>query len=379
METKLKRQAAPHRVFQAEDLPTALAQVRRELGDTAMIVGTRTVRVRGTEDLAPTEKVEVLVAEPEESTPRSVSDVYAARYLEAQTPSRDSEADTPTADSSDPLARVAALTREVGELGRELDEREAAVEPYPLAPQLKVSGCTPATLHELARSFERASQGGDPTLTAARRHLSRWLRGTRTLRFEQVSGEHWFLGRAGSGKTSLVLHLAAELRRSGQRVGILALAPQHDGDLQRLRAAAEALDVPAVAAWNPEEAQEAREGFERLDVLLVDTPCYLAHPIQAKPPETAFRHLVVPLADDRVAVRDQLRRARAFEPDAVAVTQMDLFPRPGRLVDLTVEIERPVSFLLGRQDGSLVVRLGRGETLLQAALGEPGASAASAS
>lgn len=371
METKLRQQAAPRRVFRAEDLPTALAEVRRVLGDTAMILGTRTVRVRGTDDLAPSEQVEVLVAEPDHETPRGVSDAYTARYLEAQGPAEEADPDPPADDLDERLQRVASLSREVGALSRELDDREAASEPHPLAPQLRVSGCTAATLHDLARSFERAAQGGDPTPTAARRHLSRWLRGTRTLRFEQVSGEHWFLGRAGSGKTSLVLQVAAELKRRGRRVGILALAPQHDGDLQRLRAAAEALDVPAGAAWDADEAEEAREGFERLDVLLVDTPCYLAHELAATPPDTAFRHLVVPLADDRVAVRDQLRRARGFEPDALAITQMDLFPRPGRLVDLTVEVERPVSFLLGRQEGNLVVRLSRGESLLQAALGEP--------
>jgi flagellar biosynthesis GTPase FlhF len=317
--------------------------------------------------------VEVEVAEaPLNEGP---GDPFSDSYREASA----SPAPEPGEDDLRPrLHRMEALAERVRGVTDSLERYGAGSPDYPLRRQLAATGCSVETLDELAEAFATANRGGENSYSAARRHLAKYLRATSALRFSQVEGEHWFLGRAGVGKTSLALQLAAEMRRAERSVAMIALAPRHDGELRRLEMASKALGMPAMVAYDAAELDAARMEFDHYDVVLVDTPCHLSHRLSVTIPDAAHRHLVVPLAESRMVLREQLRDAVELEVDTFALTQMDLFPRPGRSVDLAVELRRPVSFLQGFQDGALRLRLARGESLLQAALGEsdPGAGSA---
>lgn len=372
------RQPSRTRLVRADDLSSALAKVRRAFGPDALVVGTRTVTVPDPESLAPRRQVEVEVAEPGAAleaaagAPR-VMGIHA--YARAQAESPSPEADEGTEDDAgtsvtDRLERLRDIAARMEGLATRVDIAGDEPEDYPLSDVLRGAGTTERTLRHLSGSFRLAVRGGDPSLTAARRHLSRFLRGTKATSLAQMRGEHWFLGRAGSGKTSLVLFLAASLTREQQPCGIIAVAPSHDGDLHRLQAGERALGIPVRIVRSAEEIEVARESLSDRAVLLVDTPCFVGQELPVIPPDRAQRHLVVPLGEDRELLRGHLDRARDWQPDCVAVTQMDLFPRPGRLVDLAVETGRPLSLLQGRQDGRLNVRIARGEALLTAALGE---------
>jgi flagellar biosynthesis GTPase FlhF len=383
MQTRMqsKQSSRPTQRLRADDLPAALRQVRGIFGDDALIVATREVMVRGDDGLAPRKQVEVEVADPAD-TP-APSDPFTQSYRDTSSQSSGALPESTSTDSArtEPealhsrLRRMEELSARVEGWTHDLDRGPDSADPYPLSMQLRASGCTALTIDQLSESFAIANRGGEATPSAARRHLSKYLRATSALRFEQAEGEHWFLGRAGVGKTSLVLQLAGELRRAAKEVAIVSFAPQHDGDLRRLEMASQALGVPSMVVFDAEEMRQARSELGSIDVLLVDTPCYLSHELTLDIPEVAQRHFVVPLSEDRAVLRDQLRGARGFEPDTIAVTQMDLYPRPGRLVDIAVELGRPVSFLQGRSDGALRLRLARGESLLEASLGEATTSA----
>lgn len=365
------------RLVRADDLSTALAKVRRAYGPDAMVVGTRTVEVPDPEKLAPRRQVEVEVAEPESAlvaaagTPR-IMGVHA--YAEHQAAAFDplgSEEDSSTEQRvgarlerlRDIATRVEGLTSRVSVVGEEVDD-------YPLADELRASGTTERTIRHLAGSFRLAVRGGDPTPTAARRHLSRFVRGTKATSLTQMRGEHWFLGRAGSGKTSMVLFLAASLTREGLPCGIISVSPGHDGDVHRLQAGERALGIPVRVVRSQDELEVARESLVDRAVLLIDTPCFVGQELPVTPPDRSQRHLVVPLGEDRELMRTHVDLARNWQPDCVAITQMDLYPCPGRLVDLAVEAGRPVSLLQGRQAGRLSVHVARGEVLLNAVLGD---------
>lgn len=338
-----------------------------------MVLSTRRVRTRGEDGVAPREMVEIEVADPSSLAPEpnTVQAAYAAYSREEGAREEFEPSASGATAPGQRLERLRRISEHVQEMAERVDGLAVGdVEAYPLAAALRATGTTEPTIRDLAVAFDGAARGGDPSVTAARRHLSRTLRGTGAVHLDRIRGEHWLLGRAGVGKTSLALQLAGTLRHEGVRVALLALCPQHDGDLERLRSAGEALGISSFAVYDAAEMQEARDRVADVDVVLVDTPCFLGCEWTARPGDEAHRHLVVPLGEDRSLLRDQLRQAQGWTPDTLAVTQMDLYPRPGRLVDLAAEVSRPVSFLQGRRDGRLVAQLARGEALIRAVLAD---------
>jgi flagellar biosynthesis protein FlhF len=347
----------------ADDLTTALARVRAAYGENALVLGTRKVMVRDAGDLAPRAQIEIVVQGDDVPVSKPALRGYDAPEV-APSPALKKDVGERMTRLQEIASRVESMAGKVEGLAH-----EPAV--YPLAESLRRTGATARTVRQLSASFEMAVRGGEASPTAARRHLSRTIRATRAVEIGQMRGEHWFFGRAGSGKTTLVLHLAGSLIREDLRCGVISVQPPHVGDIERMRSAERALGIELRIVSDARDLIAAREDLADCDVVLVDTPCHVGHPIDLEPDDLAQSHLVVPLGDDRDMVRQQLRQAPTLRPDCLAVSQMDLFPRPGRIVDLAAELQVPVSFLTGRQEGHIEVRLARGERLLQVVLDEP--------
>jgi len=377
----------PTRTVRADDLTQALARVRLTYGKDAMVLGTRTVTVPDAQSLRPRRQVEVTVVDPNaQSRAMGAGETPWTRAYEEAAGSTDSafEADTPTDEESVDLSdvvfddteletrvdRLDTIAHRVRDLTSKLDGMQDEAGDYPLAHALRAAGTTEETIQHLAGSFRLAVRGGDANETAARRHLSRFVRGTRAIEVAHLRGEHWFLGRAGSGKTTLVLYLAGCLRAAGLDAAVIAVAPPHAGEVERLRGAERALGISLHVVEDLDGMNTARRETSECDAVLVDTPCFVGKELPIAPPEHAQRHLVVPLGEAREHLRAHLDRASGWQADCLALTQMDLYPRPGRLVDLAVESGRPVSLLQGRQEGTIRVAVARGEGLLTAVLGE---------
>jgi len=321
---------------QAPDLARAFDLIRARYGDDALIQETR--RIEGP---AGDEWVEVVLA---------VDDPVRA-------------VDDPASDAawSRLLARVEALAADIEALEGEPD-------PYPLAAELRDVGCGEVALEELARDFARISERGSRGRTAAHRHLATRVRALGPRAVAQLTGEHWIVGRAGSGKTTATLLLAAHLKGHGLHPVVVTLAPQHAGEVQRVAAAARALDVAAASAYDAGDLARHRDHFADRDVLLVDAPCRL-DPSAPAPPGFARTHLVTPLGEDP----RQLRRVWDAGPaaDHLLVTQADLCDAPGRLVELATVAAVPVTAIAGRQDGTPRLRIPTTRDLLAWVLPEP--------
>lgn len=349
--------------MRAANLAKALEQVRLTHGPDAMVLATRTVLSKAQDGLAPVPEVEIVLAdgEPARDGRAAPPSPYAAAMQRGPS--------APAAELSRQLARLERVARQIEELGQAIDAPAVGAQEYPLADALRRGGAAEVTLRQLAASFQLASRGGPANLAVARRHLETFLRATRVPSLAKMGGEHWFLGRAGAGKTTLTLHLAAALGREGRRVGIIAVSPRHDGDVRRLEAALQALQIRGGSAFDARELDALRDDLRGCDVVLVDTPCCLSRRLELQAPSTAYRHLLVPLGEDPLLLRHAATALSDGMPDALAVTQTDLFPRPARLLDLVREVGRPVAFLLGQEGGAIQARLASQESLVRMVLG----------
>lgn len=320
---------------QAPDLARAFDLIRARFGEDALIRETRNVPGPAGE-----EWVEVVLAvdEPTSQLPPEEAGDWDRLW-----------------------ARVEALAADVEALEGEPD-------PYPLADELRDAGCGEATLELLARDFERVSQRGPRSRTAAHRHLASWVRAVGPKGVAQSSGEHWIVGRAGSGRTTATLLLAGHLKQLGLHPVVVTLSPAHAGEVQRVAAAARALDVGAASAYDADDLARLRDHFADRDILLVDAPCRMRDDAPSVP-GWAKSHLAVPLGEDP----RQMRAVWEVGPptDFLLVTQADLCASPGRLVELATVGRVPVTGVVGRHDGSPRLRIPTTRDLLAWVLPTP--------
>jgi hypothetical protein len=360
----------------AASLHRALEQVRLAYGPDALVLQTRNVVSRAQHGLAPQTEVEVIVADPaagEELGPYSVAGPLVAAPVDAD--AQDGPDGGASGELARQLARLERLAYRVEEMSAALSPAAELAQGYPLADRLRAAGAGEATVRHVAASFALAARGAAPTEALARRHLGTFLRTTRAASFAQIRGEHWLLGRAGVGKTTLALHLAAQLQRAGRKPAVVALAPRHDGDVRRIEAAAQALAIPAGAAFDATELESLREQLTGCDVVVVDTPCCISRTLPALPPSPAYRHLVVPRGEDPQQLRDLLEAIDGWTPDTLSVSMRDLSRRPGRLLDFVRELARPVAFFQGVFAGAVQLRLASAQDLLEEVLGADAAPA----
>jgi flagellar biosynthesis GTPase FlhF len=164
------------------------------------------------------------------------------------------------------------------------------------------------------------------------------------------------VGAGGSGKTAVVARLALSYAAAGRMpVAVIALRSKDGGaELARLLAPA---GVPMWATDDVEGAAARITNLRRGALVLIDTPALPAR-MNADPFVTDALgadlrclgvdevHLAVPAVLAAEVARELLNAARPLGADRIAVTHSDATARLGMAVELAVEAEVPISYLV---------------------------------
>jgi flagellar biosynthesis GTPase FlhF len=162
----------------------------------------------------------------------------------------------------------------------------------------------------------------------------------------------WFVGPAGSGKTTTVAKVAAFVAfQERERVAVLTLDTGRPGTTARLRALAAAMDVPFEAVDGPLALRERVAALrDRADRVLVDTPPpgptasieTVAALVAAAPGRT---YLCLPADGATRALLAAVARWRAVGVDAVVATRVDEAVGLGAVFAAHCALERPLALL----------------------------------
>ena len=340
MRSKRQPDTPTHKVT-GHTLREALQSVRRQYGEQARIVDTRTVSRRDTDGLGHAKLIEVSVAPP------------ATAPASAGTPAR------PVANGRNDYARaisaeveriedlVAGLRRG---LAADCDEGDRGVADYPLGNGLLTVGASRPAVRHLRRLF-MAETGGVEDATVARDHLAGLIR-TSGGGWRDLAGCHLFLGGPGAGKTDLVLGVAARLRRMKRRVLVLTYAPRHGGEVHRLQEEASSRGYDAAILRDAEQLSDGLERFGTYDAVLIDTPALGSatftddasqHTLAGL--EEVHRHLLLPVDADLAERERTWQAARAWNCDWLALSRLDLTARVGKLIDILLAAPLPLSLV----------------------------------
>ena len=199
------------------------------------------------------------------------------------------------------------------------------------------------------RRLHRAlvAQGVDGVIAAAllRETAERLERGTRvdtalagtlgTAPAAPTPSVRLFFGPPGDGTTTTIAKLAAQARRAGRRVCLVAADTYRIGAAAELERYGHALGAEVRRAKDPVELGNALRDHGRADLVLVDTagagPAQQTELAELKAlaeaaGAAAGRTLVVSAATGAVAVANTWRAFAALAPDACVITKADTAP-----------------------------------------------------
>jgi flagellar biosynthesis protein FlhF len=335
------------KTYRAGTMKEALAQVRKDLGGGAVILGTREVRRRRLFGLGTRELIEVTAAEGGSASGRTGLAAGSSEALHAQ--------------FGEQLSRLHAMVEDLSKHGR-LDH---------LLPDLP---------GELVPTYANLLEAEVPEALARRlvRHVAERLEPDEVHRPEAVRDALRdavesclpiappisavvgtrrvvaLVGPTGVGKTTTVAKLAANFKLvHGLRPGLVTVDTFRIAAVEQLRTYAEIIDLPLAVANAPSEMRRAIDELGDVDLVLIDTAGrsprdevkirelaeFLA---EARPDEV---HLVLSAVAGERSLRAAVERFSVVRADRLILTKLDEADGLGGLLALLGQANRPVSYL----------------------------------
>lgn len=365
------------RTYRAGTMKEALAQVRRDLGGQAVILGTREVRRRRLFGLGARELIEVTASDS-----AGLAAAVAAAPAAAATAAGAARVSVSPALPKGPAAPrppappAAAPPRGLGDgrLGRLHEAVEA------LSRSGRIDHLLPDLPGELVPTYARLLEAEVPEVLARRlvRHVADRLEPGEVHRPERVRealrdavescvpvappiaavpGARRvvaLVGPTGVGKTTTVAKLAANFKLAhGFRPGLVTVDTYRIAAVEQLRTYAEIIGLPLAVANAPAEMARAVDDLGDVDIVLIDTAGrsprdevkirelgdFLA---AARPDEV---HLVLSAVAGERSLRAAVERFAAVHADRLILTKLDEADGLGGVLAVLGQADRPVSYL----------------------------------
>lgn len=345
------------RTYRAKTLKDAMTRVRRDLGGSAVILGTRETRRRRLFGFGTRDEVEVLASDDGAAATARRGSVGESGASATRDIAREALEGTIGARLGELHGMVEALI-ERGRLDPLLPEMpsdlvptyasllEADV-PEALARRLTkhvADELDPAELHRPERVREALVEAVESALAIAPPIAA--AAGSRRI----VA----LVGPTGVGKTTTVAKLAANFKLvQGIRPGLVTVDTYRIAAVEQLRTYAEIISIPLSVANTPADTRNAIEELGDVDVVLIDTAGRSPRDevkireladflIEARPDEV---HLVLSAAAGERALRAAVERFSLVRADRLILTKLDEAEGLGGLLSVIGGADRPISYL----------------------------------
>jgi flagellar biosynthesis protein FlhF len=372
------------RTYRAGTLKEALAQVRRDLGGAAVILGTREVRRRRVFGLGAREQVEVTASDrAPEPPPAPTIPVAPPSIPEPETSALE-------AQFGERLGRLHAMVADLSRAGRIehllpdlptplVSTYSSLVEadvPEPLARRIVRDVADRLEPDELDRpsAIRAATAGAVGDCLAIAPPIAAVAGARRVVAL---------VGPTGVGKTTTIAKLAADFKLvKGLRPGLVTVDTYRIAAVEQLRTYAEIIGLPLAVANSPAEMGRAIEGLGDVDLVLIDTAGRsprdevkireLAEFLAAAGPDEV--HLVLSAAGGEKSLKSAVERFATVHADRLILTKLDEAEGLGGVFATLVTANRPVGYITTGQAVPDDIEPARRERLARLILGYEGVS-----
>ncbi len=167
-----------------------------------------------------------------------------------------------------------------------------------------------------------------------------------------------FVGPTGVGKTTTIAKLAALLTfERKMKIGLISIDNYRVGAFEQLKAYASIMGLLCVPAFSSQDLTCALDRMKSMDMVLIDTAGH-SHFDKVKIDEilklihTDFAistHLVLSVTSESTIMKDAAAAFCAFNPDTLVFTKIDETKRCGKILDQVSDIKLPVSLITNGQ------------------------------
>ena len=331
------------KVFRAENIQQAIANIKQELGSDAMILSTRKI-------------------------PRKPLDPYAKTMFAV-------EAALPHQLKSDKDDRVDAIRQDIADIKDMMSIAGFGTGMHHMVCDHSESMGVLASLLRSGVSEKRAGsivqsacdlmdKTADQGLSLKKAVVNQCLAQIATKDFfnrDNTSGVPHvaaFVGPTGVGKTTTIAKLAAMLTfQRKMKVALISIDNYRVGAFEQLKAYASIMGLLCVPAFNSQDLSCALDRMKSMDMVLIDTAGH-SHFDRPRIEEiveliqTDFRistHLVLSVTSESIIMKDAASAFSVFNPDTVVFTKIDETKRCGKILDQVSEMNLPVSLIANGQ------------------------------
>jgi len=337
------------KVFTAENIQQAIANIKEELGSDAMILGTRKIPKKPLDPYAKT-MFEVEAGIPQ---PREVESV----------------ADQPLIDSiKEDIADIKDLISIAG-FGTGMQNMACNhFESVGILASLLRAGISERTASSIIQKastlMDDNEEQGTKIKSLKKYVMHQCLDQIATKDYfkrensSQVPHVAAFVGPTGVGKTTTIAKLAASLSfQRKMRVGLISIDNYRVGAFEQLKAYASIMGLLCVPAFSSQDLSCALDRMKSMDIVLIDTAGH-SHYDKSKIDEILqlikadFRisaHLVLSVTSESTIMKDAASAFSVFNPDTVVFTKIDETKRCGKILDHVSDMKLPVSLITNGQ------------------------------
>ncbi|HEY1546356.1 MAG TPA: hypothetical protein VGG28_00980 [Kofleriaceae bacterium] len=326
--------------FEGSNMREAVAKVKAELGDQAVIVSTRQIR-RGL--LGTACEISAAIDDDDEQEPVRLPRGFGAfaaangpsmgmSQSSAPAPQRDEETERMLGSLKNEIKSLRALVRAQGGDTRMTTELRNEV----------------ASLRKLVEDLKTAPQPTPPVNGA---------RGTAPIASSELTAPSqgriiMLVGPTGVGKTTTIAKLAARAALiEGKRVALITLDNYRVGGVDQIRTFADLIGVPLKVVASPADLADAIDDDD--DLTLIDTAgrsprdsaaiAELADGVrQCAPIET---HLVVSAGSNSTTIESLCNRYRALAPARLLFTKVDEIESSPEMARAPLRLELPITWI----------------------------------
>lgn len=337
--------------FEGATMRDAIAKVKAELGDQAVIIATRQVRKgllgTATEISAAVDDDDASLGDARAPYPapeprRSITNAYTGPSMGGPASRDDQDLDKKIAPLRSELRSLRALVRTSGEsrgnteLKHELAELRKLVENMRTPQQDGRESA--ADRPKQAPSIPRRS----PAIENDHGDLTRASLGRNVM----------LVGPTGAGKTTTIAKLAANAALvESKRVKLITLDNFRVGGVEQIRTFADLIGVPLEVVDDVSQLADALD--ESYDLVLIDTAgrtpretapvVELAEALASLPPIEV--HVVIPAATSAQAIDSLVARYRRLEPARLLFTKLDEVDEVGELTRAPLRTQLPITWV----------------------------------
>ncbi len=355
----------------------ALAKVKRDLGQRAVILRTRTIKSGGLFGVGARARVEITAGEETPSPPAQPARELAPARRVAAAPMPEiavgPAAEAPVRQPPVSEAFQQEL-QDIKSLVQRLVQTQSQDRLSHLQPQLREAYTQllqNEVAEELAADFicrlnDRQTDGRPLDRTTIIEFLvqqfARVLAPGAPIQLTRKKGRATvvaLIGATGVGKTTTIAKLAAQFRlKQGCRVGLITIDTYRIAATEQLRTYAEIIEAPLEVVLTPQEMRPALERLRDCDVVLIDTAGRSQFDREklselgeflsvAEPDET---HLVLSATSSQAVLMKAMEEFSSLKIDRVIFTKLDEAVGIGTLLAVCRKLDAQLSYVTTGQD-----------------------------